>query len=1299
MRKQVIALYALIGIGILLFSVLIWGPAFSRVWIKNIVSNQINKYLGSPVAFHDIRFYLFPPAVELDQIQYEKDSGPLQYVSAERLRLTIGLSPSLSGKIRIKKVDLIQPKLKLNFSEIQFNKTKSKKESGSKFRLPTLKDLLRVQIDEIAISKTGLEIELPGKYTLKISSDAAGFYRTKGVEFWTWNGEGYLIKGTNVKKVEHVVILAKRQGQKVEIVNFQISGVKNTIQASGQAYPEANLTIQSRGESKDLFQALKDMDFTKKVIPVTGKYIIETKVSGPWDALNQEGNVNLQQINFKGRIFDETKIQFSVQKNVLKAVKGEANLNGSKVNFELSNIAQNKRAHFKITGNKINYDVVQLAIDPTVPSIIDAFVDVSAEGEIGIQPFSMVGNYRVQTSQFTFQFPPMLVPYLPIELKQISVDGKMNWTQSEGCLLEGSLTADGFQGPYKLNFPEPAKIDGAWDFAVSKFGQIFTKDYPVIGKGRIKGGLTLNNGELKALFGMDIKDLQYHSHERSNLTGDLVFTNKGTEINNVQVVTQNKKGSVKFDGKFGHGEHGETTAEGEAKNFDLAWISDMVSRRFPFVAGVQGRGSATVSFHGSTNNIEGNIAFESGGLDWREQHFNKVISKLHLQPNGLDIRDTQFIGDDLQISAKGGVLTEKYQGLVVKVKKMPLGLLGVPSLVKKYFEQTNATLYVDGDAKDPDISLNADLFRMNLLTAELDNVGTVTAKGKKSKLNWEAETFEKKLRSAGTLEIGEKIKLTSSGELNKFAMFLFVPGTDSAISGTWNFSGNIDDLKSWNGNLDVTTLNIRNNKLDYKIKDQFSLTINNGSFHLTPFVLGDRDARLAMSGDVDENENLNFGIKGKVPISLLTLLPLKLTRADGVADVNLGWSGKLRNPILNGKFVTKSAYIQNSFWPHPLEDLDVEADIDSNRIHIISMDGKMADGKVDVKGDLLLPTASSDARIFLNGTVDQAWIRFPEWLPVLVSGNFLFEGLLSKPLLKGDFVVLEGTYKNEWDWKKQILSVGSGAARTTRIYKKNEETIQFDISFRSDNGKFVLRNNLAIATMKADLRILGSNVNFGMLGQIQILDGEVTFLDRKFILSPGVINFTDANQVATSFDLNAQTRIQNSNTDIFLDIRTEGDEIRAYLSSNPVKDETTIVSLLTLGVELDDLAVTSNSDQGVSLSLIPSVLSGPVQSRVETGLRRIKLIDTFQFIPYFSEITKTTSMRLLVAKDLFTKVRLSYSTDVFNTGTGNTFALEHILNQNIKFSGSLGSLVDSTSSVETNNEYNLGFDVEFRLDF
>ena len=74
-------------------------------------------------------------------------------------------------------------------------------------------------------------------------------------------------------------------------------------------------------------------------------------------------------------------------------------------------------------------------------------------------------------------------------------------------------------------------------------------------------------------------------------------------------------------------------------------------------------------------------------------------------------------------------------------------------------------------------------------------------------------------------------------------------------------------------------------------------------------------------------------------------------------------------------------------------------------------------------------------------------------------------------------------------------------------------------------------------------------------------------------------------------------------------------------------------------------------------------------------------------------------MRLVVQKKLYSKVRLSYSTDVFNTDTGNLFSIEQQLAPNVKILGSFGNLIDQTEFVTTENQYNLGLDMEFRFDF
>jgi hypothetical protein len=1286
LRKQVLALYGLIILTLIVIAVAIWAPR-SKTWVIHVVSEQLTKYLEAPVTFSDIHFGFFPPSVEFENIEFKKEDSPLEYVSSGKIKLTLGLAPSVSGKIRIKNVDIIQPTLKFNFSKFKFEQ-KEKKEKKKKFRLPTLKDILKVQIDQIQISKTALSFEFPGKYFLEIDSETAGYRREKKSEIWTWKGSGLVKKNGNTQVIEKVDIEARRTGQTIEIQQLVINGTKNSLGIRGEAYPKANLIVKINGETDDLMETLKDMDLIKKKILLSGDYKIETRLMGPWDDVNQDGKVELNKLNFEGRKFDLVRVNYQVRKNQLKAADGSVEVNSTKVGFNLSNIIDNKKAQFVVHAENVNYGDVQRSIDPVIEPILQSHLNVDAKGEIQIQPFEAKATYQVSGPKITFDFPPMLTPYLPLELKQIEAEGTMKWNMQEGCLLEGPIKTLGMNGSYKFSFPEVGIVDGTWDFGVNRFGDLFTKDYPVVGKGKVTGGLKAVHSELKALFSLDIKDLQYNRHEKSSLSGDLIFTEKGTEVSNVQILTNNKRGSAFFNGTFGHGLEGNTSVEGKVKDFNLGWVSDMVSRRFPFVAGIQGRGSSTVSLNGPTEKIEGSILFNSDNLDWKGEHLEKVSAKMSVTPTGLELEDIRLASEGFDVSAKGSIANDEYRGLIVKLNKVPIALLNTPTWLSNYVSKIDANLYLDGPLDNPQIKSDGRMYQPNLESTALSNAGTFSTKGTASNLAWEVDAFEKSLLASGVLQLGSKTAMQASGTMNKFNI---LPRTSSFITGKWNFSGDFDQIRTWNAEMAVDTFEIRNNKFTYKTKAPFQLTARQGIFHLTPFKLGDRDGDVVISGSTDVNENLDFKMKGKMPIALLTLLPLKLNRAEGLADVDVSWTGKLTNPVLNGKFHAKNAYVQTLLFPHAIEDLEMVADIEQNRIKAQFFKGKMADGKIEGRGDLYLPTSNSDMRIFLNGTVDEAWLRFPEWLPVLVSGNFILSGNLSKPMLKGDFTILEGTYKDEWDWKKQILTIGK-TARTARIYRKEEEGLQYDLSFRSNNGKFYLRNQVAFATMKGDLRVLGTNANVGLLGQIEILDGEVVFLDRKFKLAPGVVNFTNPNELKMAFDLNATTTVEN--VDIYLDIRTEQDQIRAYLSSNPVKDETSIISLLTLGVELNDLAVTSNADQGVSMSLLPSVLSGPVQSRVETGLRKIKLIDTFQFIPYFSENTKTTSMRLLVGKQLYSKVRLSYSTDLFDTGLDNIFALEHLVNNNVKLMGSVRD-----NRLESEQDYDVGFDVEFRFDF
>ena len=138
-----------------------------------------------------------------------------------------------------------------------------------------------------------------------------------------------------------------------------------------------------------------------------------------------------------------------------------------------------------------------------------------------------------------------------------------------------------------------------------------------------------------------------------------------------------------------------------------------------------------------------------------------------------------------------------------------------------------------------------------------------------------------------------------------------------------------------------------------------------------------------------------------------------------------------------------------------------------------------------------------------------------------------------------------------------------------RLFRPEEENLHLDLEFISEGDSLEISNNLARGKLRGSIRVLGSDQRFGLLGRLELVNGKVEFLDNEFELESGSISFESDDSIDPVFDLNATTRVQDIL--ILLDIRSEVNRVEAFLSSDPARDETSIIALLTLGVDVDEL--------------------------------------------------------------------------------------------------------------------------------
>jgi hypothetical protein len=213
----------------------------------------------------------------------------------------------------------------------------------------------------------------------------------------------------------------------------------------------------------------------------------------------------------------------------------------------------------------------------------------------------------------------------------------------------------------------------------------------------------------------------------------------------------------------------------------------------------------------------------------------------------------------------------------------------------------------------------------------------------------------------------------------------------------------------------------------------------------------------------------------------------------------------------------------------------------------------------------------------------------------------------------------------------------------------------------------------------------------GLLGKIELQQGTVSFLENLFEVTTGYITFENERSIKSVFDVAARTKVKD--VEITLDLRTQGEDVVATLSSSPQRDETDIVSLLTLGVDTQSL-YSGGPTQNMSSVVAPAVLTAPIQTRLESGLKQVRIIDTFQFVPYFSDVSKTSGLKMVVGKEMFPKVRLLYTTDVLDLAAENSVKLEQVLNRHISLHEGVSDSPDNTHT-----KVDVGFDVEFKFEF
>jgi autotransporter translocation and assembly factor TamB len=225
-------------------------------------------------------------------------------------------------------------------------------------------------------------------------------------------------------------------------------------------------------------------------------------------------------------------------------------------------------------------------------------------------------------------------------------------------------------------------------------------------------------------------------------------------------------------------------------------------------------------------------------------------------------------------------------------------------------------------------------------------------------------------------------------------------------------------------------------------------------------------------------------------------------------------------------------------------------------------------------------------------------------------------------------------------------------------------------------------NNVARASVSADMVLRGSVYRPLLFGRVETTDGTVYFRNNEFRILHASVGFFDPNRINPVIEIASETSVKGYR--IKMNLEGQIDHFNMSLSSDPVLKEMDILSLLTVGQTGGEL---KGLEGGIGAGEATSFVTGKLQDVVEERLRTITGLDRMQIDPHVSKKTGTVEPGVTFSKRLLgDKVFVTYTTAVHSSDE-QIIKLEYFLTKKI----SLVGLRDERGIV--------GGDIHFRFEF
>ena len=421
------------------------------------------------------------------------------------------------------------------------------------------------------------------------------------------------------------------------------------------------------------------------------------------------------------------------------------------------------------------------------------------------------------------------------------------------------------------------------------------------------------------------------------------------------------------------------------------------------------------------------------------------------------------------------------------------------------------------------------------------------------------------------------------------------------------------------------------------------------------------DISITGTATLQPKQDLNLNVNATTNLSLLQDFDRDIY-ASGAIVVQASVRGPLTDPDMNGRVQLQNASLNLIDAPNGISNANGVILLSGKSATIQSLTGESGGGKVSANGSVNFANGLLGFQLTANAS--QVRVRYPEGASTVADANIKLTGDINNSTVTGTVTIQRIAFNPHSDLGSMLTSSAT-PIETPSAPSPVLANMHLQIQVQTAPN-IALQTSLAQnIQMAANLRVRGTAAQPGVLGRINISQGELVFFGTKYTVNQGVIAFYDPLRIEPVLNVDLETNVQG--VDVILSATGPVENMKLTYRSDPPLQFNEVVSLLATGkaptsdpvLAAHQPSTPAQSTQEMGESALLSQAINPVAGR----LQRVFGVSQLKIAPAFVSGSGLPQARMTLEQQISRDVTFTYQTDLTNANE-QVIRVEWAMNRN-----------------------------------